>query len=115
MSTTLDEESPAAVRRRAVRALLAWGAATVALLTVVYVWVGREGSITLPLFGVGIPGAMALVSLLELATGVPLAAWERRWAALSAGRKLLISVAVVLVAFLTFAAVIMPLVVTGVL
>lgn len=102
------------VRRAAMRRFLAWGALTAALMTGIYVWAG-QGPVTLPIVGVGIPGAMTLVALLEVVTGTPLAEWEARWARLSGMRKLGISVLVVFLAFLTFSAVILPLVVKGIL
>jgi hypothetical protein len=109
-----DCVTPREVRRRALPRAAAWLGGASAVTLVLY-WAYPRATVVVDLAGAGLPGAMALANLLELATGVPMSAWEARWASLSGAAKLGVSVAVVASVLLFFAVVVVTLIATGVI
>lgn len=102
------------MRRSALRRLLAWGLASLALALLLLWFFSKPGrSLWINVVGAAVPGAMTLAYLLELISGVPMSEWERRWAGLSGGKKLLLSIAILGAAFFIFTGIALTLVLTG--
>lgn len=102
------------VRRHALPRFVGWGLGTLALALILFWYVAKHGGqLWIDIVGAGVPGAMTLVHLLELVTGVRMSEWERRWAALSALAKLGMSIVIVVAAFLVFMVIALTIVLTG--
>ena len=109
------EEEPREVRRRALLRFLAWGLGTLLLTVFLFWYFAKPGQrLWINIGGAAVPGAMTLVHLLELVTGVRMSEWERRWAALSSLKKLGMSIVILGAAFFVFMVIALTIVLTGV-
>jgi hypothetical protein len=103
--------APAAVRHHALPRFLAWGAGAAVMAVFFGWWFSFEGTKVIGL-GSAVPGALALVHLLELVTGVPFAEWSGRWDALPGWKRGVYGGLIALAALLLLALAI-PLVIVG--